>query len=163
MKGKGSSDVKLPDINLIPFGADEGVPYHHNMNPDDDLSLNPTLLELLQHLMETELAEPFIDFNHEKRAAGYYRRIRRPRCINFIGQGLRLGHSIGYGATAFFNDMLLVFTNAGKDTLGGGGEVLTADFLEQKMEETLRAMGSVGAKLLVSPAILPSTYSRDSN
>lgn len=149
MQPKGSSVVELPVINLIPFGADGGVPYHHNLNPDDDHSLNPTLLEVLHRLMRCEEAKEFINFHHERRTATYYPSIVRPRCLSFIEQGLKSGNSIGYGATAFFNDILLIFQNIKKRD--SYEEVSMGDILEREMLKVLEAMGSVGEQLRVSP------------
>lgn len=142
----------LPVINLVPLGTDGGMPHHHNMNPDDDLSLNPTLMQLLQRLIEHEDAQSFINFDDEKRAPDYYARVRRPRWLRFIEQGLTSDPSIGYGATAFFNDILLLFRGPPLYYQESSGSKFSAQTLELYMRKLLGDMGSVGEQLLVSQA-----------
>ncbi|KAG8166616.1 hypothetical protein KVR01_002305 [Diaporthe batatas] len=151
--GSDSSDFEPPVINHIPLGTAENgnMAHHHNINPDDDLSLNPGLLELLRGLMKLKNAQPFINFAHEKNADNYQGVTWRPRCLSFIEQGLQLDPSIGYGSTAFFNDMLLVFTNTRKgNPFLYTEENRQADGVESVMMKRLKTMGSAGAKLLVS-------------
>lgn len=145
------SSGELPVINLVPLGADDSIPYHHNMNPDDDLSLNPTLLQLLHRLMDHEYAKDFLNFDDEKREPEYYDAVRKPRCLKFIEQGLTSDPSLGYGATAFFNDMLLLFRSPERYYYRPTSwEVTHAMGLELFMKKLLREMGSVGEQLLVS-------------
>ena len=150
-KEEKESSSELPVINLVPLGVDECIPHHHNKNPDDDLSLNPTLLQLLHRLMDHNLAAPFINFDDEKRGPEYYFLVKRPRWFKFIEQGLTSDPSLGYGATAFFNDMLLLFRNPAlwtiKPTDWDTGRVIT---LETEMKMMLQKMGSVGEQFLVS-------------
>ncbi|POS76995.1 hypothetical protein DHEL01_v204614 [Diaporthe helianthi] len=151
VEGSASSLVDPPSFNPVPLAVGEESQHHHNINPDDDLLLNGTLLELLQGLMKLKCAERFINFDHEKKVEQYQRAICRPRCLSFIEKGLKLDHSIGYGATAFFNDMLLVFTRPLKfDPWVITPDKDDADTLEKEMEKRLRKMGSVGEQLLVS-------------
>lgn len=139
-----------PTIHLVPFAGIDGVPHHHNMNPDDDLSLNALLLKILHRLMNDKDGEPFINLVDETKFENYYRVVDRPRCFKFIEQGLRSDISVGYGATAFFNDMLLLFWNA-QNANGARSENATRGAnLERLMKALLREKGRVGDKLLVS-------------
>lgn len=142
----------LPAINLVPLGTDGGMPHHHNMNPDDDLSLNPTLMQLLQRLIDHEDAESFINFDDEKRDPMYYTFVRKPRWFRFIEQGLTSDPSIGYGATAFFNDILLLLRGPRQYSQAHSGSKFCAQTLELYMRKLLEEMGSVGEQLLVSQA-----------
>lgn len=150
VKNMRMAKAELPVINLVPLGTDGGMPHHHNMNPDDDLSLNPTLLQLLQRLIDHEDAELFINFDDEKREPNYYVRVRKPRCFRFIEQGLTSDPSIGYGATAFFNDMLLLFRGPRLFAQPHSESKFSAQTLELYMRKLLGEMGDVGEQLLVS-------------
>lgn len=139
-----------PTISLVPFAGIDGVPHHHNMNPDDDLSLNALLLEILHRLMNDKDGGPFINEVDETQFEHYYRVVDRPRCFKFIEQGLRSDISVGYGATAFFNDMLLLFWNC-RCYNGPRSENTTRGAnLERLMKALFREKGRVGDKLLVS-------------
>lgn len=144
--------ARFPVINLVPLGTDYGIPHHHNMNPDDDLSLNPTLLQLLHRLMEHKDAESFINFDDEKRVPKYYVKVRKPRCFTFIEQGLKSDPSIGYGSTAFFYDMLSLFRSPTlvNELQPSSEYMFAARTLEIYMRQLLGEMGSVGEQLLVS-------------
>lgn len=144
------AEAGLPVINLVPLGIDGDMPHHHNMNPDDDLSLNPTLLQLLHRLMDHKDAESFINFDDEKRVPSFYLHVNKPRWFTFIEQGLKSDPSIGYGATAFFNDMLLLLRRPRSFHQGRSEYIFSAQTLELYMRKLLGEMGSVGEQLLVS-------------
>lgn len=142
-----------PVINLVPFGGGlDGVPHHHNMNPADDHSLNATLLDVLHRLMNDENGKPFLKEDEGEDLEQYLRIVERPRYLKFIEKGLRSDKSIGYGATAFFNDMrLLFFNNRAYQHRPGNREC--AINLEALMKKLLGEMGDVGEQLLV-PTLL---------
>lgn len=139
-----------PVINLVPFGGQvNGVPYHHNMNPDDDLSLKHTLLDVLQSLMNDENGQLFINQVEDEILGAYLELTPRPRHLKFIEKGLKSDNWVGYGATAFFNDMLLLFENGRSFRGWKPQEATCADNLEKRMKELLRELGDVGEQLLV--------------
>lgn len=138
-----------PAINLVPFGGGlDGVPHHHNMNPADDHSLNATLLDVLHRLMNDENGKPFIKEAEGKDLEQYLSIVERPRYLKFIEKGLRSDKSIGYGATAFFNDMRLLFVN-NRVCQHRPGNRECAINLEVLMKKLLGGMGDVGEQLLV--------------
>lgn len=144
-----------PVINLVPFGGQvNGVPHHHNLNPDDDLSLKDILLDVLQRLMNDKNGQPFINEVDDETLGAYLDSIPRPRHLKFIEKGLKSDSWVGYGATAFFNDMLLLFKN-GRSFRGWKSKDATcADNLEKLMKKLIRELGDVGEQLLV-PTRLP--------
>lgn len=141
-----------PTISLVPFAGIDGVPHHHNKNPDDDPALNAVLLNILNSLMAEKDGEPFVDQVDEIEFQNYYTDIRRPRYLKFIEQGLRSDSSVGYGATAFFNDMRNLFWDC--EFYNGPHSEYTkrGKNLERIMKALLRDKGPVGEKLLVSHA-----------
>ncbi|KAI7782607.1 hypothetical protein LA080_013095 [Diaporthe eres] len=137
-----------PTINLVPFAGIDGVPHHHNMNPDDDPAWNVLLLEILHRLMAEKDGKPFIDEVDETEFEDYYPDIVRPRCLKFIEQGLKSDTSVGYGATAFFNDMHLLFWNCRYHNGPQSDYTTCAVNLETLMKALLREMGPLGERLL---------------
>lgn len=139
-----------PTISLVPCAGIDGIPHHHNKNPDDDPSLNAPLLKILHRMMAEKDGEPFIDQVDETEFQQYYLDIHRPRHLKFIEQGLRSESSVGYGATAFFNDMLLLFWSCRFRNGPESEYAYRGANLERIMKALLREMGPVGEKLLVS-------------
>jgi hypothetical protein len=151
---------KIPPLHHIPFQEDDGIPLHHNMNPDDDLSLNPKLLEILHQVMEHKDAGPFINFDDEKRPPKYYFSITKPRWLKYIEEGLKSGPAIGYGATAFFNDMVLLFKNPANWVFRCETLALQVLNLRDCMVGLLKQWGSDGERLLVSLPSYIAQYSK---
>ncbi|KAG6354005.1 hypothetical protein INS49_004976 [Diaporthe citri] len=137
-----------PTISLVPFAGIDGVPHHHNKNPDDDPSWNVLLLEILHRLMAEKDGEPFIDQVDETEFEQYYPEIARPRHLKFIEQGLRSDSSVGYGATAFFNDMVLFFWNCRYYNGPKSEYTKMGANLQNLMKALLREKGPVGERLL---------------
>lgn len=142
--------IPRPTINIVPLAEVEGIPHHHNMNPDDDPSLKGPLLKVLYRLMEDKDGEPFIDDVDDIQFPEYYRAIYRPRCLKFIERGLKSEDSVGYGATAFLTDMSLIFSNCHFYNCSESKDRACADNLEKLMKALLGEMGDIGEKLLVS-------------
>lgn len=148
--------TKKPVINLVPLGGIDGVPHHHNMNPDDDPSHKVLLLNVLHRLMEEKDGKPFLNQVEDDKLAVYLATIGRPRYLEFIEKGLRSEDSIGYGSTAFFNDMLLLFRGYRLYHGPFSEYSMCALNLEILMKKLLRDMGGVGERLLVlTPTISP--------
>lgn len=138
-----------PGISLVPFGGGlDGVPHHHNMNPADDHSLNATLLDVLHRLMNDENGKPFLKEADGEVLEQDLKIVERPRHLKFIEKGLRSDKSIGYGATAFFNDMRLLFVN-NRSCQHKPRNRECAINLEVLMKKLLGEMGDVGEQLLV--------------
>lgn len=156
-KDPGAS--QKPVINLVPFGGMVGIPHHHNMNPDDDPTLKAPLLKILHRLMDEKDAQPFIEEIGEEEIAEQNGRLWRPRCFKFIENGLKSEDSVGYGVTAFFNDMLILFHNCRRDNGRHSEYTKSLNNLEELMKELLREMGSVGEQLLVPNPIVPPNLS----
>lgn len=142
-----------PAISLVPFdGGLDGVPHHHNTNPADDHSLNATLLDVLHRLMNDENGKPFLEEAEGEDLEQYLSVVERPRYLKFMEKGLRSDKAIGYGATAFFNDMRLLFVN-NRACQHRPGNRERAINLEALMKKLLGEMGDVGEQLLV-PTLL---------
>ncbi|KAL1882871.1 cat eye syndrome chromosome region, candidate 2 [Diaporthe australafricana] len=100
-----------PAYEVIPAQPAYGQTRHHNANDEDDLTLKVTFLRIVQRLMNHKDAWPFLSSVSETQCPDYYTVIKRPRYLSAIQSNLRTEDSWGYGATAFFNDILLVFHN----------------------------------------------------
>lgn len=141
---------RKPTISLVPFAGIDGIPHHHNKNPDDDPSWNAPLLDILHRLMAEEDGEPFIEQVDETEFEDYYPDIEKPRHLKFIEQGLRSDSSVGYGATAFFNDMYILFWNCEYYNGPKSEQRTRGANLEALMKALLREMGPLGERLLVN-------------
>lgn len=150
MAERSIAERPKPVIDIVPFGGQvNGVPHHHNMNPDDDLSLKDNLLDILRTLMDDENGKPFINEVEDEILGAYLESISRPRHLKFIEKGLKSDNWVGYGATAFFNDMLLLFENGRSFRGWNSKEATCADNLEKRMKKLLQELGDVGEQLLV--------------
>lgn len=158
---KDPRENQKPVINLVPFAGMVGIPHHHNMNPDDDPTLKAPLLKILHRLMDEKDGQPFIEEIGEEEIAKHEGHLQRPRCFRFIEKGLKSEDSVGYGVTAFFNDMRLIFRNCHVIKGPKSEYAKSVDNLEQLMKRLLREMGSVGEQLLVpNPTVPPKLSSR---
>ena len=125
----------------------DGAPQHHNINPDDDLSHKAPLLEVLEYMIA--LAEPFTEPVDETVFQDYYITVNRPRDLTYIQHALRSAPS--YGATAFFNDILLLFHNCRLYNGPNSKEAQSANHLESLMKRWIGEIILNGEQLLVGP------------
>lgn len=154
--GKTQSDTA--DDNAL-IGADpetaEEVPHHHNKNPDDKFALRRPLLNLVRIFIHgCEPALPFLNPVDETVHEDYYTIVKRPRDLKTIEKWLQSKPSYGYGPTAFFNDMLLVFENCRQYYGLNCDQTNCANYLEWEMKSMLLQEeweeDPDGAQLLVS-------------
>lgn len=140
-------EYDLDEIQPIP--VIEGATRHHNLNPDDDLSLRTPLLKVLQRMVASPASENFTEAVNETVFQDYYTIVNRPRCLKGIENALITAPSYGYGATAFFNDVLLLFHNCRMYNGPASRDSKLADYLESSMKQWIEEMIPNGEQLLV--------------
>lgn len=144
----GQTHPKSP-FNVHILEPEISEPHHHNANDEDNPYLKLPLLRIIHQLMNHKDAWPFMDRVDEAIAEDYFTIIKRPRDFRSIEQNLRTENWYGYGATAFFNDMLLVFHNCRLYNGPDSQYTKYADKLERLMKKLLREIEDIGMQLLV--------------
>ncbi|KAJ0115752.1 hypothetical protein J7T55_010575 [Diaporthe amygdali] len=137
-----------PPFNVHILEPEITEPHHNNANDEDNLDLKLPLLRIIHRLMNHKDAWPFMNRVDETIAEDYFTIIKRPRHFKFIEQKLRTENWYGYGATAFFNDMLLVFHNCRMYNGPDSQYTKYADKLERLMKKLLREIEGIGMQLL---------------